>query len=105
MTALYLLLTFLIEAPVHLLALRRHARLHVLLACLLMNGFTHPLASFASLELGWNYWLIEGLVMLVEGILIQLTWKPGTPQAMGLSLLANALSAGTGLIWMAMMVG
>lgn len=100
MTALYFLFTLLLETPVHLALLRGRPLAQVLLACLLVNGITHPLASYLSLEWNWNFWLLEGLVQ-VEGVLIFLTWRLSVLKSALLSFAANGVSAGAGLLWMA----
>jgi hypothetical protein len=92
---LYLLLTVLVELPIHLLWLRPRPWLHITLVCLLLNGLTHPLANAAILSLGWNYWLVEALVVLVEGAVLHAGWQLGW-KAWVLALLANAASVAVG---------
>jgi hypothetical protein len=101
MTALYFLFTLLLETPVHLALLRGRPLAHVMLACLLVNGITHPLASYLSLEWDWNFWLLEALVFAVEGVLIFITWRISALKSALLSFAANGVSAGASLLCMA----
>jgi hypothetical protein len=72
---LNLFLTILAELPVHLLGFRKHPTLQVGLVCILLNGFTLPLATWFYFSYGMNYWVMEGGVMLVEGVVLALVWE------------------------------
>lgn len=96
---IYLILTIAVEYPVHRVWLRQHRWWTVLIACVLLNGFTHPLANYAILELRWNYFLVEALVTLSEALILALGWRIPLGSALLLSLLANALSVGVGWLF------
>lgn len=61
---------------------------------LLLNGLTHPLASWAHADGAWPAWTVEAGVWTVEALgyraLGQLSWS----RALLYSLAANATSAG-----------
>jgi hypothetical protein len=98
---IYLLITFFVELPIHGAFLRPRPWWQLALVCLLLNGFTHPLANFAILSLGWNYWLVEGLVVVVEAALLAWGWQIGR-KALLLALIANASSVAVGWLLVAM---
>lgn len=92
------LLTIFIEWPVQLLGLRRFSGGEVLLFGILINGLTWPLAMYAYFTLGWNFWLVEGIVFVVEGLLIGLYWRIGIPRGLLISTIGNGLSMAAGLL-------
>lgn len=93
-----LLLTILVELPVHLILLRRTPFAQVTLVCIFLNGFSLPLATYAFHEFGWNFYLVEALVILLEAAILVFVWKKRIPGMLLLSFIANVASAGTGLI-------
>lgn len=96
MTAIWLLLTIVLELPFHLYFLRRHTWYLVALACVFVNGFTHPIASAAVLQWDFPWVWVELTVTLVETVLIALTWRTNWLNAFAMSLVANGVTAGTG---------
>lgn len=100
--------TLVVETPLYLLGLRGVFELRrALLVALLLNAATHPLAwwltvgggswwRFASVEAG--AWLIEAwLLWALARVWCRHCTLPLT-DALGVSLVANALSAGIGLL-------
>ncbi|MCB9234536.1 MAG: hypothetical protein H6581_22970 [Bacteroidia bacterium] len=63
-----------------------------------MNGFTLPLATWAYGEWGWNYFVVEGAVILTEALILAGFWKMNLLRAGGISLLSNGFSALVGLL-------
>ncbi len=95
--ALALLLTWLVEWAAAAVILRR-STLKMGYAVLLINALTLPLASGAFYELGWNYFFVEGLVCVVEVPLYRFLLTVPWSRAVLISLVANVLSAGAGLL-------
>jgi len=64
----------------------------------LFNSFTHPIAIYLYIILGWKYFLVEGLVIFVESIFydvfLNFSWK----KSFLFSFLANIFSILTGLL-------
>jgi hypothetical protein len=104
------LLTVVSETPVYLLALRRTLGWgHALLVVLTLNLLTHPLAwstiMAANRPFPWVFLAVEAAVLVVEALLIfilgRTPWsrRPiGAVEALAISLSANGLSAGLGLL-------
>jgi hypothetical protein len=100
--------TFVVEAPLYLLGLRGVFVLRRgLLVALLLNAATHPLAWWLTLGGGswWRFASVEAGVWLTEGWLLWALTRAWSRQcalplkdALGVSLVANALSAGIGLL-------
>lgn len=79
--------------------------LRVALAAALASLLTHPLAWHFSRRLGpqqylAGVWWIESAVVLLEAVVYRLLLRLRWTRALGVSLLANALSAGLGW-WLA----
>jgi hypothetical protein len=99
--------TLVVEAPVYLLGLRGVFELRRgLLVALLLNAATHPLAWWLTVGGGWwRFASVEAGVWLTEAWLLWAITRVGSRQgalplkdALGVSLVANALSAGIGLL-------
>lgn len=94
----YLALTWAVECMIALGLLRlcRHERgkldLSLLRDTFLVNALTNPLANYAGLAWGANFWLTEAVVFIVEiplyRTVLQLNWR----QAALLSLIANGVT-------------
>lgn len=93
----YFLLTLLIELPVILLLLQSK-RKQVLMIAFLLNLFTWPLLHYIYFSSQANELLLEGAVFLAEGIGYQLFFRKGWKTSLLISLLANGLSYGIGLL-------
>lgn len=63
-----------------------------------INLLTNPAANYAYGELGWNWWLIESAVTVAEVWPIERSLRVSLPRAIGLSLLANGISAMAGRV-------
>jgi hypothetical protein len=99
------LVTQLVELPLYLLAQRRssrpvHERVAIAFAA---SAITHPVAWFVgpvlagpSVSFSTFFAVVEASVVVAEG-----AWLAAfaIPRALGWSLLANAASAGLGLLW------
>jgi hypothetical protein len=104
------LLTVVSETPVYLFALRRTLGTgHALLVALGLNLLTHPLAwstiTAAPHPLPWVFLAVESAVLVVEAFLVfilgRTPWsrrRIGVAAALAISLSANGLSAGLGLL-------
>ena len=104
------LLTIFCETPVYFFALRRTLGAgHAVLAALALNLLTHPIAwsvlMAAPRAFPRAFLSVEGAVLVVEalGIIVlgRTRWsrRPiGVAQALAISLAANGLSAGLGLL-------
>ena len=97
---LYLLLTLLFEAPVYLLGLRKKPIWQVLIFVILINGFTHPLLTWAHHEWHWNLWMLEGAVGILEGLGVYLIFKEKLVNALAIGIFANAFSLVMGFLLM-----
>jgi hypothetical protein len=90
-------LTIFVEGAVVTLVQRRDLR-RVLLAAILVNACTQPIAS-ALYQYGVAPWLaIEIAVILLETVLYRLLLSLGWARAAAISLLANAASALVGVL-------
>jgi len=94
-----LLLTLVLELPVVVLFIRKPLG-GVLLYFLLVNTFTLPLATYVYWVWDWNFYLVEALVVVAEGLLYALYDRQKLPawRAFLMALLANAFSAGMGVV-------
>jgi hypothetical protein len=92
-----LVLTWLIEWAVAAVILRR-SNWRLAYSMLLVNALTQPLASAAVLELDYNFWMVEGLVIIVEIPLYRMLVSKSWPQASLISLVGNTLSAAAGFL-------
>ena len=104
------LFTLASETPVYLFALRRTLGTgHALLVALALNLLTHPLAwstiTSAPHPLPWVFLGVEGAVLVGEALLVfilgRTRWsrrRIGVAEALAISLAANGLSAGLGLL-------
>jgi hypothetical protein len=98
-------LTLAIESPIVWLAawwLRVHW-LRAVVAGLLASSLTHPGAWWLSrqlgpLDYGTSTLAIEALVCLVEAVVLKLVLQVAWRRALVLSVVANAASAGAGLL-------
>lgn len=91
-------LTLAIEVPIVMVLAPRRRRTLGVAVCAQM--FTHPLAwlAFQQGVLGW--WSVEAAVVIAEGAIYSLGF--GRPAAaFGVSLVANAISAGLGTVLLA----
>lgn len=95
---LYLLLTILFEAPIYGLGLRKKPLWQVAVFIVLINGFTHPLLTWAHQELHWNLWLLEGTVALVEGLFVFLIFREKLGISLAIGIFANAFSLFLGFL-------
>jgi len=91
------LLTAASESLVYLIVLRRPAS-RLVLSAVLINALTNPLANYAHLYLHAGQVPLEAAVVLCEGLLISLLFPTGLKQGIAVSLAANMLSAGLGLL-------
>ncbi len=102
--------TLLVETPVYWLALRRALGLWgALSTSLLVNLVTHPLA-WSAVTGGWHPWpwfflAVEAGVTLVEALLVFAVGRTRLcrrdipiKEALAISVVANGLSAGIGLL-------
>lgn len=98
--ALWLVLaTWLVESVVFRLVLGRRFAKRQWVDLFWINALTNPLANLAYSS--WNCWwiVVEVLVVLVEVYPIRESLRLNSRQAFLLSLLANGISAGVGLVW------
>jgi len=93
----WLALAIVIEAPILWLGLRKPF-LQTLMYAALINGITHPLAWWFVEFRGANVWMVEVIVAAVETILIWFAFKVAVRRALIWSVVANAVSAGAGLL-------
>jgi hypothetical protein len=61
-----------------------------------INLLTNPAANYAYGELGWNWWLVESLVTVVEAWPIARSLRVSIGRGFVLSLLANGVTAAMG---------
>jgi len=104
------LCTIVSETPVYVFALGRTMGAgHALLVGLLLNLLTHPLAwstiTAAPHPFPWVFLWVEGVVLAAEALLVfslgRTSWsrrRIGVAEALAISLSANSLSAGLGLL-------
>ena len=97
MAFVWLGLTILLELPFYAIARGGKSYWRLGLACLFINGFTHPLATWAFLDCGFNWYGVETAVLTLEWLLIRATISPRWVQSFKISLLANGFTAG--LAW------
>jgi hypothetical protein len=84
-------LTFVLEFLIIFL-LTKHDWKKLLLYVLLINLFTWPLANLAY-HFGGNFYLIELNVILAEGLLLSLLLRKKYIYCLGLSFIANLVTA------------
>ncbi len=96
--------TLALEVPVYTLALRRRlGGSRAALLALALNAVTHPSAWWLTRQASWTrYTSVEIGVWLVEAALAWLAGRGALPagEALLVALVANALSAGVGLLVM-----
>ena len=78
-------------------AVERHAPASLLLAAVLINACTQPVATWLVLYRAWDFLAVEVLVWLAEVPLLMALLRRGPRYALALSLAANATSALLGL--------
>lgn len=93
-------MTLLFEAPVYLLSLRKQPIWQVLLFIVLINGFTHPLLTYAHHEWMWNLWALEATVGVLEGVAVVLIFRTKWWEGLAIGIFANAFSLLLGLLLM-----
>lgn len=59
---------------------------------------SHPAGGWLILNQGWNFWLVEGLIVVFEAILYWLLLRPGPRKALLYSCVANVTSIGVGYL-------
>ena len=91
-------LTLLIEVPIVLLLTPAEKRRALVPVALLLNGFSHPLATLCHWEGLAPLAAIEGVVFLVEFIGYRLAGRMGWGRALACSALANGVTAGLTLL-------
>ena len=84
-------LTFILEFIILLLLTKRSWK-ELLLYVLLINLVTWPLANLAY-YFGGNFYLIEINVILAEGLLLMLLLRKSYAYSLGLSFIANLITA------------
>ena len=97
---LYLLLTLLFEAPLYGVALRKKPWWQVLIFVVLINGFTHPLLTWAHHEWMWNLWVLEISVGLLEGLAVYFIFRTSFLKGIATGIFANAFSLFMGFLLM-----
>jgi len=97
---LYLCLTILLEWPVYGIVLRKKPWWQVLLFVVLINGFTHPILTWLYMEAGWNLWVLEGSVAILEGLLVFAIWRMKLVPALATGIFANGFSLWMGWVLM-----
>ena len=85
------LLTFILEAIVYLIFLK-DKKIKIILYCFLINTFTWPLANLFYSLFGMFY-LIEFLVLVVEGFLIFGLFNLSYKKAFLISFISNLITA------------
>ena len=93
---LALLLTIAAEWVVYCVVERRSPG-RLLLAAILVNACTQPIATWFVRYRGWNFLAVEVLVCIAEVPLLLALLRSGARRAIALSLAANAASALLGL--------
>lgn len=93
---LYFLITFFIEVTIFFVYFRKHY-LRILFFVFLINAFSWPLANLFY-DFYNSLLIIETFVFIIEGFLILLLFKLRHYKAFTLSLIANVLSFGVGLL-------
>lgn len=97
----YLILYFLgslIESiPIHFLTKRN--LIHVLGFVFIIQAVTYPFALLLLLMLNVNYFIVELVVIFVEGLLIFALFKQRLEKSLLISLLANTLTMLLGLFF------
>ncbi len=71
----------------------RAAAPRVLRAAVLINAFTQPIALYSVRQLHVGVWTVEGMVILVEGLLLAELLEVSLPRAYLISVVANVASA------------
>lgn len=98
--ALWLVLaTWLVESVVFWLLLGRRFAKRQWVDLFWINALTNPLANLAYSSWNCSWIVVEVLVVLVEVYPIRESVRLNSRQAFLLSLLANGISAGVGLVW------
>ena len=78
-------------------AVERHTPANLLLAAILINACTQPVATWLVHYRAWDFLLVEGLVCLAEVPPLMALLRRGPRHAVALSLAANVASALLGL--------
>ena len=78
-------------------AVERHAPASLLLAAVLINACTQPVATWLVLYRAWNFLAVEALVCAAEVPLLLALLGRGRRHTIALALAANAASALLGL--------
>jgi hypothetical protein len=92
-----LILTILVEFPV-ILFLAGKKPLTVFTYTVLINALTLPIATFVYEQYLPDLILIEGIVICAECLLIAWLFELPCPRSLGISFLANGLSALLGVL-------
>ena len=93
-------LTLAIEVPILMVFAPRRWRSRTVGVAVCTQMFTHPLAWLAFQQGVLDWWSVEGAVVVVEGAIYSLVLsRPAV--AFGVSLIANAISAGLGILLLA----
>lgn len=93
----YFLLTLVLEMPLAVYGYRKEWKA-VFITCFLLNLFTWPLLHYFLLSTEWSLPLLEIGVLLVEMIGYRLIMRGSWLRAFLVSLAANGLSYGLGII-------
>lgn len=89
------LLTVLIELPFYYLFLKKSVPdfFKLVLLVLAINGVSHPIAVFGFYELNISFFLIELIVVIIEGVIIRLLLAEKLWFSLVISLTANVVSS------------
>jgi hypothetical protein len=93
----YFILTILIELPIVLLLLKGDKK-ELLLVGFLLNLFTWPILNVLYATTSFNLNVMEIMVALTEGLGYWLFFKQAYWKCTAVSILANGLSYGIGLL-------
>ena len=97
MLLIYLGLTILLELPIFLLFWHKQGWWQAIVFCILLNGFTNPLITLASINWDTNVYLLEAGVWLTEALAAMLIFRAQLGKSLFFSFCANAFSYGVGL--------
>lgn len=92
------LLTVMFELPLVLLLSPTSRRQRAAGDCCAANLLTHPCAWWAVLSAGASWWLVEGIVALVEAAIYRVSTGMTRPRAVATSLFANGVTATIGAL-------
>ncbi|MCA8970166.1 MAG: hypothetical protein KDC95_10295 [Planctomycetes bacterium] len=93
----WLALTLALECAVVALLIRGAGRQRALRACIAINLLTHPIATLAVLEAGFNVVPVELVVIVVEVVLYHQILRLRATRAIMLGVVANLVSWGAGI--------